>query len=219
MNSKSFIKNIFIILCITMFASSVYASAVPEKEATQWVNAKGQKLISTLSSSDIEEKYKILDSMFHEDIDTEYMARFVIGKYWKLMDEDQKTQYIDLFKRYAISLYKNYPLNIDTEGLDFSVLSVKQNQKLTDVACSVTLPKKYATEKIQDVSVKFKLTQENKKIKIVDLILGQSSLLQTYRSRFYKMIEDLDNEISWFLEDFTDMVISSEKTAQEKADY
>ena len=47
----------------------------------------------------------------------------------------------------------------------------------------------------------------------------QSSLLQTYRSRFYKMIEDLDNEISWFLEDFTDMVISSEKTAQEKADY
>ena len=54
---------------------------------------------------------------------------------------------------------------------------------------------------------------------IVDLILGESSLLTTYRTRFYDMIKSLDYEMSWFLEDFTDMVISAETTAQEKLDY
>ena len=71
---------------------------------------------------------------------------------------------------------------------------------------------------MKNINVKFKLSQENNKTKIVDLILGQSSLLQTYRNRFYNNIKELDEEMEWFLEDFHDMVISSEKTAQEKFD-
>ena len=34
-----------------------------------------------------------------------------------------------------------------------------------------------------------------------------------------EIVYDLDEEISWFLEDFNDMVVSSEKTAEEKAQY
>jgi hypothetical protein len=32
------------------------------------------------------------------------------------------------------------------------------------------------------------------------------------------MITELDEDMDWFLEDFNDMVTSSEKTAQEKAE-
>ena len=159
-----------------------------------------------------------LENIFNEDIDTNYMARFVIGKYWRLMNDEQQERYLSLFDRYAISLYKNYPLDFDTTGLDFNVVSVNQNQKFTDVTCSITLPEQFATETMKNINVKFKLSQENNKTKIVDLILGQSSLLQTYRNRFYNNIKELDEEMEWFLEDFHDMVISSEKTAQEKFD-
>lgn len=206
-------------MLICIFTHITYATPVQENEAKQWVNDTGHKLLDTLSTQDIASKYEILDNMFNEDIDTKYMARFVIGKYWKLMDKEQQDNYLNLFNRYALSIYKNYPLDFDTKEINFKILSVTQNQKFTDVACSITLPKQYASKNIQDVTIKFKLTKENQKIKIVDLVLAQSSLLQTYRQRFYKMIEELDGEISWFLEDFNDMVTSSEKTAAEKADY
>ena len=218
MNSKSLLKIFASIIGFFIFCSVSFAVPVDVDEATDWVNRKGHKLIETLSNSDIEAKYTILDEMFNEDIDTEHMARFVIGKYWRTMDSNQQQTYIDLFFRYALSLYKNYPLNFDTQGIDFKILSVKQDKKFTDVTCSITLPKEYATETMKSINAKFKLTKKNEKIKIVDLIFAQSSLLSTYRTRFYEMITELDEDMDWFLEDFNDMVTSSEKTAQEKAE-
>ena len=218
MNSKSLIKIITEIFCYLILINVSIAAPVQENIAKDWVSDTGRKLIDTLSNSNIEEKYMGLENIFNEDIDTNYMARFVIGKYWRLMNDEQQERYLSLFDRYAISLYKNYPLNFDTTGLDFEVISVNQNQKFTDVTCSITLPEQFATETMKNINVKFKLSQENNKTKIVDLILGQSSLLQTYRNRFYNNIKELDEEMEWFLEDFQDMVLSSEKTAQEKFD-
>ena len=218
MNSKSLLKIFALIIGFLGLTSLAFANPVNTDEATAWVNAKGYKLIDTLSNDNIEDKYTTLDTMFNEDIDTNHMARFVIGKYWKIMDKQQQQTYLDLFYRYALSVYKNYPLNFNTDGLGFEILSVKQNQKYTDVTCSIILPEQYATESIKSINAKFKLTKDNQKIKIVDLIFGQSSLLTTYRNRFYEMITGLDEDMGWFLEDFQDMVVSSEKTAQEKAD-
>ena len=218
MNSKSLLKIFISIFCFLLSVSLAYADSVNKNDAVSWINATGHKLIDALSSSDILSKYETLDKMFKEDVDTQYMARFVIGKYWKAMDNFQQKQYVDLFSRYALSVYKNYPINFDTKGLDFEILSVKQNQKFTDVTCSIQLPEQFESENLKSINVKFKLTQNNQKIKIVDLIFEQSSLLSTYRTRFYTMIADLDEEMSWFLEDFTDLVVSAEKTAQEKAD-
>lgn len=219
MNSKSLIKIIIITLCFFIFTNVAIAAPVKEDTAINWINNIGRKLINTISTSNNHDKFKSLDTMFSKDVDMDYMARFVIGKYWKNMDSEQQKQYIELFKRYTLSVYKNYPLDFDTTGLDFEVLSVKQNQKFTDVSCSIILPEQFATENVQSINVKFKLSQTDNQIKIIDLIFGQSSLLMTYRTRFYTMIADLDEEMSWFLEDFSDMVISSEKTAEEKAHY
>lgn len=219
MNSKSLVKIILTVVFMFISINISKASSVQEDEAKSWVNHTGRKLIDALSSSDIEEKYQTLDTMFNEDIDTDYMARFVIGKYWRTMNKSEQETYTDLFQRYARSIYKSQPLDFDTKGLDFEILHVTQNQKFTDVTCLVTLPEKFATETVKSVNVKFKLSQTNNKIKIVDLTLAEVSLLNTYRNRFYTMINQLDEEISWFLEDFNDMVISSEKTAEEKAQY
>ena len=216
---KNLIKIFLIIALICVSINPIKASIIEENEARLWVNNTGHKLIDALSSSDIQAKYQTLDTMFTEDVDTEYMARFVIGKYWKTMSQEEQNTFLDLFNRYAKSIYKNYPLNFDTKGLDFEVTSIKQNQKFTDVNCIVTLPEQFATETLKNINIKFKLTKTNNKIKIIDLTFAESGLLTTYRTRFYTMISNLDGEISWFLEDFNDMVISSEKTAEEKAQY
>ena len=202
-----------------LFPSFCYSAPVESKLASSWVNDTGNKLLKALSSQNIENKYATLDKMFGEDVDVQYIARFVIGKYWRTMDKEQQKEYVDLFSRYALSIYKNYPLNFNFNNISFEVVDVKQHKDFTDVSCIIRLPEEVSTEMVDSVNVKFKLTKTNEKIKIVDLIFGESSLLMTYRTRFYDMIKSLDYEMSWFLEDFSDMVISSEKTAQEKLGY
>ena len=64
MNSKSLLKIFALIIGFLGLTSLAFANPVNTDEATAWVNAKGYKLIDTLSNDNIEDKYKFL-----EDID------------------------------------------------------------------------------------------------------------------------------------------------------
>ena len=72
-----------------------------------------------------------------------------------------------------------------------------------DVFCSINLTnKEQNTKEKAKINVIFSLTNQNNKIMVRDLKIGESSLLVAYRERFYKMIhQDNDDEIDWFLED------------------
>ena len=61
-----------------------------EADVRNFLNEKGQKLIITLGSSDLEEKYDILDEMFENNVDVDYIARFVMGQYYRNMTDEQK---------------------------------------------------------------------------------------------------------------------------------
>lgn len=207
---KKFVLFLSVLTALLTLSAAAEATVVPETQARAWVNQTGQRLIRTLASDNLETKYAALDQMFEENVDIPYMARFVLGKYAKELTDEQKETYLQLFRRYTVSLYKTYPLDFDTEGLDFSILSVQDVGKYTKVTCRVMLPKAYTTENIKSITLEFQLTQ-NEVIQITDLKIGESSLLLTYRNRFMKMIKDVDDDMEWFLEDLSDQVFANEK--------
>lgn len=213
MKSKLFLQLIICLLGIWMQICPLRAAVVPENEAVEWVNATGYKLIEALSQKDIMQKYQVLDEMFDQNIDTDYMARFVLGKYWRTLDADQQAEFTALFKRYAVSLYKGFPLDFDLQGLGFDVISTQTSGNYTDIVCRIDLPEKYRSDTLSSLPVAFKLSKTAGNIKIIDLKIQESSLLLTYRARFMKMIKDVDEDMTWFLEDFTDLTLSNEKNA------
>ena len=54
------------------------------------------------------------------------------------------------------------------------------------------------------------------KLKIIDLKLAESSLILSYRGRFYEMLRSVDDEIEWFLEDLEMITASAEAQNQMK---
>jgi hypothetical protein len=52
-------------------------------------------------------------------------------------------------------------------------------------------------------------------IKAVDVKVAESSLLLSYRSKFYEMIAQNDGEIDWFLEDLGDLTSTLEKSLEQ----
>lgn len=50
-------------------------------------------------------------------MDLDYISRFVVGKYWRQMSAEQQKKYQELFTRYALNVYKGFPLSFD-DNLD-----------------------------------------------------------------------------------------------------
>ena len=195
-------------------AANAAKPAITSSEATEWANSKGRELLLTLSEKDIEIKHQKLDRMLLEYVNLDFISKFVIGKYARLMNDEQKVIYDDLFRRYVLSLYKRFNLNFDSSKIDFSITSVIEQPKYTTVECAVNVAKLLNNPEQLPIPAKFKLIRgTNNAIQTVDVEIAEVSLVIEYRKRFYQMIKNESEDINWFLEKFSEMVKANEKSA------
>ena len=217
MKIKSFLQ----LIILFFFALGIYAAAaLTPPQAEQWAQNKGQEILQILSDKNNTDKYEQLDQILNEDIDLDFAAKFVLGKYWRQMTDAQKEQYVPLFKRYVAALYKSVPLNIDSDDIHFTIDKVVETPKGMEVWCTILIKKIEQTADQQSkggIKVLFTLVENNNHIQVRDLKIEESSLLISYRDRFYKMIhQDSDDELEWFLEDFEALVQDTEQKNEEK---
>ena len=211
MKKKSFLK---VIILLFVFFGVGKALAFDEGAVREFLNTTGEKLIQTLGLEDKQARYEILDQMFDENIDVEYMGRYVLGRYYKTLNDEQKQQYTTLFARYIKSLYKSYPIDFKTEEIGFEVLKIQDTPKYIEATAAVDLPEKYRTEGLEQVKVEFRIHQKNDVFLIADLKIADVSMLLTLRPRFMQMMKDAEEEVSWFLDDFEDLTISNERNLE-----
>ena len=217
-----FFKFIFLALWLSFSTAQAASVAVNSQDARIWANTKGQELIQALAESNLAAKYAKLDTMLNEDVNLNYISKFVIGKYAKLMTPQQLAQYTNLFHRYALTLYKQFNLNFDASAVNFSIDSVVEHQNFATVNCSVDPSKVFENMRgiriePQIIPVKFKLIRGTKnRIQAVDVEISGVSLVIEYRKRFYEMIKENGEDINWFLQRFNDQVIANEKVAYQK---
>ena len=152
--------------------------------------------MQALSESDPISKYSKLDKMLTEDVNLDYISKFVIGKYARLMNREQQARYSDLFHRYVLSLYKQINLNFDPTRLMAEFKNLEP----------------------QKIPVKFKLIRgASNRIQAVDVEISEVSLVVEYRKQFYRMIRDEDEDMNWFLDKFNDKVLANEKAFYKNA--
>jgi len=216
MKRKCFLQLIIPFLLSMMFFSSASAT-LTAKQAEDWAMAKGQEILNILAEPTSKQKYEALDKILTQDINLDYAAKFVVGKYWRTMSEEQQEKYVPLFKRYAAALYKNFPLNIPNGAVEFKIEKTVQDKDIINIfgRIYVTELNNINQQNNDGFKVQFLLEENNNRPQVRDLKVEESSLLLTFRERFYKMIhQDNDDEIDWFLEDFETLVIDTENKRQ-----
>lgn len=211
MKSNLFLQVIIAILMLCDF-SVVRAETLNTDKALEWAEDKGRLLLKTFQEQDTELRNRKLDDLFEEYVDVPYVAKFVVGRYWKEMDEPQRQEYLDIFKRYVKAVYKTFPLGF-LSRISYEVTGAVPDKNFVVVNALIRINAE-ENAPIQEFLVAFRLRKNNGKIKLVDVKVAESSLLLSYRGKFYEMISSLDGEISWFLEDLTAMSISAEKINQ-----
>ena len=211
MKKKCFFSFITSITVLCVWVGGAWA-ALDEHNVREFLNTTGEDLIEALGEPDVLKKYEILDEIFEKKVDTHYIGQFALGTFYRRLTEAQKNQYHILFNRYIKNLYKAYPLDFETSDIHFEVVKISEKENLIEATVSVDVPKQFQTENFNKVYVDFNLKPYHNSFLIVDLKIGEVSMLLTLRKKLLQMIKDADNEISWFLEDFEDLVISGEKS-------
>lgn len=86
------------------FQQSAFATTA---DASNFVNDLAERVISIVKRKDLSEqdKEKKLHDIFVKSIDTKWIGRFSMGKYWRSLNPNQKSSYLNLYSDYLAGLY------------------------------------------------------------------------------------------------------------------
>lgn len=164
-------------------------AATPE----DFIHYLGESAIANLTNSAISvtEREKHCEE-FLTYFDFNSIGRFVIGRYWRLTDTNQKKAYLKLFKQFLIKSY-----TAKFEGYADTQFKVLRTQKKAEdeflVESLLVLPN------TSELNLHWKVFGSPHNYRILDIVLDNVSMSVTQRNEFYALLEKLGGNFDEFL--------------------
>jgi phospholipid transport system substrate-binding protein len=157
----------------------------PQDMIRAFVQILGDQIIDVAkdkSLSDFQRKQKIIN-LIDKSTDSKWIARFVLGKNHKTANEEQKKQFMSMYREFMINTYG--PKFNSYDGKKFTVNSVEKQSNFY-------LVKSEFVPKNSDVVIffDFRVKENEGNFSIVDFIAEGISLIETQRSEFNSSINE-----------------------------
>lgn len=188
---KFFYSLVFFLL---LSHSTVLASGVTpsDPKVESFIQSLSNEALAVVQSKtlDTDQKYDALKTIFNDNVDTRWMARFVLGKYWLSLSEDEQAKYQSLYHEFLMlsylpkfKSYNNQKISIkryivdDTKSGEYTVQ--------TDIVDSdgTTININYRVRALKSGD-----------FKVFDIIAEGVSLITTQRSDFSAFLSRKSNE-------------------------
>lgn len=181
---KHFITLSFLAICISIFSNLNVAFA--ESRPENILENATQSMLSSLKANKQTLKqnpngiYKLVDDVLVPHVDTEYMAKWVIGKqYWTSASADQQGRFITEFKRMVVRSYASSLLAYSDQTVTyFPVKESIEGKAKVQVSSVIRQPSG------ESINVAYRLLRTSNGWKVYDIIIEGVSLLQGFKSQF-----------------------------------
>lgn len=121
--------------------------------------------------------------LFKENFDLPLIGHFILGRYWRKLDDNQKLDFAESFEKITVNRFG--PM-IGEASLDQLVIGrVKQDTKHVNLW---NVNSKYTTPDGQMVTIVWRLVEKNGSFKIFDIVAEGVSFAITYRSEYSSAI-------------------------------
>jgi phospholipid transport system substrate-binding protein len=180
------------VVVAALFVSPVHATqAAPLSEAGAYVESLGSKVVAIISNNKLpqDKKKKQIEQIFRENVDIAWVGRFVLGRYWRPLSEEQKAHYL---KEYENFLVYNYATRFTeyTSGT-FKVTDTRQDE---EGEYTVSMQISAGESNAQPVLVDYRVRRNAKGGKapflVFDVIIEGVSMITTQRSEFGSVMND-----------------------------
>ncbi|MEO8716210.1 MAG: ABC transporter substrate-binding protein [Acetobacteraceae bacterium] len=153
------------------------AWAQGSQQASTFVQNLGAKLAGIVNGpGSAEQKSAALARIIDSDVDVDGVARFVLGRFWRLATPDQQREYEALFHKVLIASITSKIG--DYEGVRFTIGRTTSRPEGEVVASTIVGPKKPSAE------VDWVVNQVDGSPKIVDVVAEGTSLRLTQRADY-----------------------------------
>lgn len=121
-----YIFKLFFAVYIAHIAIPVWADTAQHEAIQEPVNKLHAALINIMENADsssFEERYALMETIITQNFNTPLISKVVLSRYWKSLDEQKQTDFIQLFNQLTISTYVD---RFDSfNGQSFKELSVE----------------------------------------------------------------------------------------------
>lgn len=156
-----------------------------EDGAIKFVSKLAQDGISILANNDIqaERREKEFRKLLHNNFDMKTIARFSLGRYWKVSSKAEKKEYLKLFENMIIDVYSRR--FSEYNGQVITVSTARLSGKADALVSSAIVP-----ESGPKIDVDWRVRKKkNGQFKVIDIVVEGVSMSLTQRSDFASVIQ------------------------------
>jgi phospholipid transport system substrate-binding protein len=163
---------------------SVSLSDETLKGAENFVGSVAERGIGFLSDSAIshEKRQASFKRLLQDSFDLDTIARFSLGRYWKVADDAQRKEYTKLFENMIIGVYSNRFGEYNGEKLEVKGSRAEGDNDI--LVNSAIIPTNG-----QEIQLDWRVRYKGGQYKVVDVIVEGVSMAVTQRSDFSSVIQ------------------------------
>jgi phospholipid transport system substrate-binding protein len=190
-------KIISFLFSVALLLSFNAHAAVDLEAAEVFIKKITNQGIEELINSNVSatEKQERFTKLFNEDLDLDFIGKFVLGRYWRTANAKQRSEFIDVYRKLNI---QTWSARFDEfKGKHFEFDGVENSKSADQVFVNTKVPMEEGAPAI----VKWRVKETNGKMKVVDIIIENVSLAQTSRSEYTAYIKNSPNGIDGLIQD------------------
>jgi phospholipid transport system substrate-binding protein len=189
---------LFILLCANPLVGDAMSELKTHIDSVIALFKDKQKAMTPVEQAEQRKKiFNIALELFNFD----EMSKRTLGKEWKQFSNEQQKQFAHLFARFLANIYYQRLEEYTNETVKY--IDQRQHKDKSLVKTIIVTQK-------SEVPMDYKLLQSDNRWQVYDISIEGVSLVQNYRSQFYKIlskqgIDDLMNMMKQKLGQFSDL--------------
>lgn len=179
-------KKLFAILFSALFLTAHSASAaIDGNKAEAFIKNVTSQGIEQLVNADISqsERNARFTKLFNQDLDLDFIGKFVLGRYWRTASEAQRKEFIDVYRKLNIQTWSER-FN-EFKGKHFEFVGTEKSQQDDQIFVVTQVPMQEGAP----ASVKWRVKENGGQMRIVDIIIENVSLALTARSEYTAFVQ------------------------------
>ncbi len=191
---KKLFAIVMTILCMFGFEARAEINA---DKAEQFIKNVTQQGIEELINSNVSESERRarFTKLFNQDLNLDFIGKFVLGRYWRTATPQQRNDFIDVYRKLNIQTWSER-FN-EFKGKHFEFLGTEKSKSADQIFVNTQVPMQEGAP----ASVKWRVKDTDGKLQIVDIIIENVSLAQTARSEYTSYIQKSPNGINGLIAD------------------
>lgn len=182
-----------------LMISSNARADIDASKAENFIKNVTSQGIEELINSDVSETEKKarFTKLFNEDLDLDFIGKFVLGRYWRTATPKQRKEFIDVYRKLNIQAWSERFNEFKGRHFEFLGTEKAKSKDNDQVYVNTQVPMPEGAP----ASVKWRVKETNGKMRIVDIIIENVSLAITAQKEYTSYIQKSPNGIDGLISD------------------